>query len=111
MVSIKVSGKEYKKEAPLVKDWQDYLGRVDETKGKNMLIDPDMYQLAIKTVTGYLNIPSDASFDEVPFEDLMTAYQQIQADIVQSLNKAAKVWGNVVTAGGNEPPMNQDVPS
>ena len=89
-VSLTVNGKSYEKTNPTVKDWFDQQEMLTATQGKNIIIDKDSSESVIQAVALFLGTTSDEIVTaNIDLEELINAYQTIQANILECFIKPA----------------------
>lgn len=88
---------QYKKTEPSIKDWYRHLELIPKVKNKNLLVDKDAADLAIKFVAEFLGCDPQEIHKFGNLGPVIKAYHRIEKNISEAFEEAMGEWGNVDT--------------
>ncbi len=95
-VKITVDGKEYKKAGVCVADWLALLEFTEKYKDKNILLDREAGLAVMDVLAGYLGLPESRLRGESDLAEVMQAWRDLNANVVEAFTGA----GTEKNAGG-----------
>jgi hypothetical protein len=91
--TLKIGEKQHSKTEPTVGDWYNHLDVVEKLKGKNLLTDRDAAAEAVAYVAQFFGVTAEDIDKGSRLVDEITAYYQIQKNILDTFDEATSVWG------------------
>jgi hypothetical protein len=92
-VTLKIGERQHSKAEPTVGDWYNHLDVVERLKGKNLLTDRDAAAEAVAYVARFFGVTPEDITEGTSLGAVITAYHQIQKNILDTFDEATSVWG------------------
>ncbi len=90
-VTIKIGDTVHEKMRPTVTDWFSNIDFTEEIRDKNVILDKDAAMVAIRAVADWFALDADELVKSGDLQEIISAYYQIQRNIVETFTIAAEL--------------------